>query len=123
MDGGGTIVNNTSIHETEPRPGFTLYSSAKAALGMLTRQLALELAPLRIRVNSVAPGAIALDRDVADTDLKEEIPLGRAGYPEEVAAVVSFLVSDEASYVTGARYLVDGGASVQVIATPVEQPG
>ena len=124
MEGrGGVIVNNTSIHETEPRPGFALYSAAKAALGMLTKQLALELAPLGIRVNSVAPGAIALDRDVAGTELRAEIPLGRAGTPEEVAAVVSFLCSDGASYVTGARFLVDGGASVQVIPVPVEQPG
>ena len=115
--GGGVIVNVTSIHETEPRPGFSVYAAAKAALGMLTRSFALELAP-SVRVVAVAPGAIATERNEEAQSLSPEIPLGRPGTPEEVAALVSFLVSDEASYITGVSYLVDGGAAQQVITRP-----
>jgi NAD(P)-dependent dehydrogenase (short-subunit alcohol dehydrogenase family) len=111
---GGVIVNITSVHEHVPRPGFALYAPAKAALGMLTRSLALELAP-KIRVVAVAPGVIATERNVADAQrLDTEVPLGRAGTPEEVAAVVAFVASDEARYVTGVSYLVDGGLVQQV---------
>jgi glucose 1-dehydrogenase len=112
---GGVIVNITSVHEHIPRPGFALYAPAKAALGMITRSLALELAP-SIRVVSVAPGAIQVERNEFDAEkLKSEIPLGRAGLPEEVAGLVAWLVSDEAAYVTGTSYLVDGGMAQQVI--------
>jgi NAD(P)-dependent dehydrogenase (short-subunit alcohol dehydrogenase family) len=112
---GGVIVNITSVHEHVPRAGFALYAPAKAALGMITRSLALELAPA-VRVVSVAPGVIATERNVADAELlKPEVPLQRPGTPEEVAAAVAWLVSDEAGYVTGASYLVDGGMSQQVI--------
>jgi glucose 1-dehydrogenase len=112
---GGVIVNNTSVHEVVPRPGFALYAPAKAALGMLTRSLALELAP-KIRVVAVAPGAIKVEGNEFDAQrLQSEIPLGRAGRPEEVAALVSWLVSDEAGYVTGVSYLVDGGMAQQTV--------
>jgi NAD(P)-dependent dehydrogenase (short-subunit alcohol dehydrogenase family) len=116
MGEGGAIVNVTSVHEHVPRSGFALYASAKAALGMLTRSLALELAP-SIRVNAVAPGAIATERNEEAQALAGEIPLGRAGEPAEVAAVVSFLASEQASYVTGASYLVDGGFVQHVVVT------
>jgi glucose 1-dehydrogenase len=116
--GGGVIVNVTSVHEVVPRPGFALYAAAKAALGMLTRSLALELAPDGIRVNSVAPGAIATERNEEADDLSSEIPLGRPGTPDEVAAVVSFLVRPEASYVSGASILVDGAMAQQVVTQP-----
>jgi len=116
--GGGSIVNITSVHEHIPRPGFVLYAAAKAALGMLTRGLALELAADGIRVNAVAPGAIATERNVEADELDPEIPLGRPGRPEEVAALVSFLVGDEAEYVTGASYLIDGGMAIQVVTKP-----
>ena len=112
--GGGSIVNVTSIHEHVPRPGLSLYASAKAALGMLTRSLALELAP-EIRVNAVAPGAIVTERNVEAWDLASEIPVGRPGEASEVAGVVSFLLSPDASYVTGASLIVDGGAVLQVL--------
>ena len=107
--GGGVIVNITSVHEHVPRPGFALYASAKAALGMVTRSLALELGGDSIRVVSVAPGAIRTERNAEADDVGNEVPLGRAGSPEEIAALVSWVVSDEASYVTGASLLVDGG--------------
>jgi NAD(P)-dependent dehydrogenase (short-subunit alcohol dehydrogenase family) len=112
---GGSIVNVTSVHEHVPRPGFVLYAAAKAALGMLTRGLALELAEDGIRVNAVAPGVIATERNEEADRLKTEIPLGRAGTPEEVAALVSWLVSDEAGYVTGASIVIDGGAIQHVL--------
>jgi NAD(P)-dependent dehydrogenase (short-subunit alcohol dehydrogenase family) len=110
----GAIVNVTSVHEHVPRTGFALYASAKAALGMLTRSLALELAP-SIRVNAVSPGAIATERNEEAESLAEEIPLGRPGDPAEVASVVAFLLSDDARYMTGASVLVDGGALQQTI--------
>jgi NAD(P)-dependent dehydrogenase (short-subunit alcohol dehydrogenase family) len=112
---GGVIVNITSVHEHVPRPGFALYAPAKAALGMLTRSLALELAPA-VRVVSVAPGAIDVERNEGDAErLRPEIPLERAGRPEEVASLVSWLVSDEAEYATGASFLLDGGMAQQVV--------
>jgi NAD(P)-dependent dehydrogenase (short-subunit alcohol dehydrogenase family) len=117
MADGGVVVNITSIHETQPRPGFAVYAAAKAALGMLTRSFALELAP-RIRVVAVAPGAIATERNEEAGALAPEIPLGRPGEPAEVAALVAWLCSDEASYVTGVSYLIDGGAAQQVIDRP-----
>ena len=116
---GGAIVNITSVHEHIPRPDFAVYAAAKAALGMLTRAMALELAEHRIRVNAVAPGLIATPRNEADAQkLVPEVPLGRPGRPEEVAALVSWLVSDEAAYVTGASYLMDGGMIQQVVDVP-----
>jgi glucose 1-dehydrogenase len=117
--GGGAIVNITSVHEHIPRPNFTLYAAAKAALGMMTRGLALELAPFDIRVNAVAPGVIATPRNEKDAQtLNPEVPLGRPGKPEEVAGLVSWLCTDEASYVTGSSYVIDGGMIQQVVEKP-----
>jgi NAD(P)-dependent dehydrogenase (short-subunit alcohol dehydrogenase family) len=119
MTSGGSIVNITSVHEHIPRPNLSVYAAAKAALGMLTKGLALELGEHNIRVNSVAPGVIATPRNEEDArTLDPEVPLGRAGKPEEVAALVSWLCSDEAAYVTGASYIIDGGMVQQVVKIP-----
>ena len=111
---GGRIVNVTSIHEHAPLPRASAYSAGKAGLGMATQVLALELAPHAVTVNAVAPGHIATPMtgkagvDVSSVSLPE-IPLGRPGAPEEVAAVIAHLVSPAASYLTGASLSVDGG--------------
>jgi NAD(P)-dependent dehydrogenase (short-subunit alcohol dehydrogenase family) len=116
-DQGGVIVNITSVHEHVPRPGFSIYAAAKAALGMLTRGLAIELAP-KIRVVSVAPGVIATERNVEAQELGSEVPLGRPGKPAEVAELVAWVVSDAARYVTGASILIDGGMAQRVVDRP-----
>jgi NAD(P)-dependent dehydrogenase (short-subunit alcohol dehydrogenase family) len=117
--GGGSIVNITSVHEHIPRPNFAVYASAKAALGMLTRALSLELATHNIRVNAVAPGVIATQRNEDDAnELEGEVPLGRPGKPEEVAALVAWLCTDEAAYVTGSSYVIDGGMIQNVVRLP-----
>jgi NAD(P)-dependent dehydrogenase (short-subunit alcohol dehydrogenase family) len=119
MNGGGVIINITSVHEHIPRPGFAVYSAAKAALGMLSRALALELAERSIRVNSVAPGVIKTPRNKDDAEeLDSEVPLGRPGKPEEVAALVAWLCSDEATYATGQSFILDGGMTQQVVKLP-----
>lgn len=115
--GGGSIVNISSIHEDVPFPGFTHYCAAKGGLRMLMRNAALELAPFKIRINNIAPGAIktpiqsATGADFAEKErrLDEIIPWGRLGTPEEVAQVALFLASERSSYVTGSTYYVDGG--------------
>ena len=119
MREGGSIVNITSVHEHVPRAGLAVYAAAKAALGMLSRSLALELGDRDIRVNSVAPGVIATLRNEKDAKrLSSEVPLGRPGKPEEVAALVAWLCSDEAAYVTGQSYIIDGGMTQQVLTIP-----
>jgi NAD(P)-dependent dehydrogenase (short-subunit alcohol dehydrogenase family) len=119
---GSSIVNITSVHELVPRPGFALYAAAKAALGMLTRGLALELAPLGIRVNAVAPGVIATARNSEAASLVDEVPLGRPGEPREVAALVAFLLQED-SYATGSTFTIDGGLAQQVVRQPAaEEP-
>jgi glucose 1-dehydrogenase len=122
-DGGGRIVNISSIHERAPRAGGADYDSAKGGLAQLTATLALELAPRRIAVNAVSPGMIltpmnqsAID-DAAELARKEaSIPGGRAGTAEEVAEAVCFLLSPAADYITGATLTIDGGLSLTVAA-------
>ena len=111
---GGRIVFVTSVHEHQPLRWAAAYSAAKAASGMAAKVMALELAPHGITVNAVAPGHIATPMtgkdgvDPATVDLPQ-VPAGRPGGPAEVAALIAWLASREASYVTGASVVADGG--------------
>jgi glucose 1-dehydrogenase len=112
----GRVINISSVHEDLVFPHFSTYCASKGALRMLMRDLAVELGPLNITVNNIAPGAIAtpinasLLQDKPKLDaLLRNIPLGRLGTPDDVASVAAFLASDEAAYVTGSTYFVDGG--------------
>jgi NAD(P)-dependent dehydrogenase (short-subunit alcohol dehydrogenase family) len=113
-DRGGRIINVTSVHEHVPLRGSAAYCAAKGGLGMLTKVMALELAEHGITVNSVAPGEIATpmtgneDVDPHEVD-RPGIPMGRPGDAREIAAVISFLASPAASYVTGTSIVADGG--------------
>lgn len=111
---GGRIINITSVHEHTPLPQASAYTAAKHALGGLTKSLALELVGHNILVNAVAPGAIATAmNNLSDDDVKAgsmpTIPIARPGKTEEIAGMVTWLCSDDASYVTGQSMIVDGG--------------
>jgi 3-oxoacyl-[acyl-carrier protein] reductase len=108
---GGRIVNMASLSGLKGMAGQTNYSAAKAALIGATKALAQEVAARGVTVNAVAPGFIDTDmtKDLPQDELKQMIPVGRFGRPEEVAAAVAFLVSEEAAYITGEVISVNGG--------------
>ena len=113
---GGKIINISSVHEELPFPHFASYCASKGAVKMLTRNLSIELAPLGITINSIAPGAIEtpinsklLADPVKLNALLLNIPLKRLGTPDDVANLAVFLASAEASYATGATFFLDGG--------------
>jgi glucose 1-dehydrogenase len=115
----GRIINISSVHEDMAFPHFTTYCASKGAMRMLTRNLAVELGPLGITINNIAPGAIItpINKSLLDDKPKldallRNIPVARLGKPEEVAGVAAFLASDEAAYVTGSTYVIDGGLMV-----------
>jgi|HubBroStandDraft_1064217.scaffolds.fasta_scaffold06324_2 glucose 1-dehydrogenase len=112
----GRVINISSVHEDMVFPHFPSYCAAKGGLRMLMRDLAVELGPLGVTVNNVAPGAIItpINKSLLEDKSKLEplltnIPLGRLGTSEEVAGLVAWLASDEAAYVTGSTYFIDGG--------------
>jgi glucose 1-dehydrogenase len=114
--GGGVIINITSVHETIPSGGDVAYAAAKGGLRNLTRTLSVEVAPHGIRVVNIAPGMIATpmtEETLHDPsgleEAKQAIPMGRPGQPREIANMALFLASDEASYITGSSFFVDGG--------------
>jgi glucose 1-dehydrogenase len=113
---GGKVINISSVHEELPFPHFTAYCASKGGVKMFTRNLSIELAPLGITINSIAPGAIEtpintkLLNDPAKLNaLLENIPLKRLGKPEDVASMAVFLASEESNYATGTTFFVDGG--------------
>jgi 3-oxoacyl-[acyl-carrier protein] reductase len=122
---GEAIISISSIHGTRVEPHAAAYDVAKGGIDQVTRVLALELAPHGIRVNAIAPGFIETAMSIGPDGISEtqteafrehyvdgkRIPAGRAGQPAEIASVVSFLASDDASYITGAIVPVDGGLS------------
>ena len=115
----GVILNNSSVHEIIPKPGYVSYSISKGGLENMTRTLALEYAGRGIRVNSVGPGAIItpinnswIHDPAAKAGVESHIPMGRAGSAEEIAAVFAFLASDEASYITGQTVFACGGLTL-----------
>lgn len=121
--GGGSIVNISSIEGLRVRPGHAAYAATKGALLQLTRTTAIELGPRNIRANAVCPGSIETelfrshvdalpDPDAAVADLIARNFLGRLGRPEEVAAAVVHLLSDEAAFTTGQHYVIDGARTV-----------
>eukprot|EP00658_Telonema_sp_P-2_P050745 TRINITY_DN3877_c0_g1_i1.p1 TRINITY_DN3877_c0_g1~~TRINITY_DN3877_c0_g1_i1.p1 ORF type:complete len:279 (-),score=65.38 TRINITY_DN3877_c0_g1_i1:390-1226(-) len=118
-EGGGSIVFDSSVHQIIPKPTYLGYACSKAAIGHMTSTLALEYAGRGVRVNCVAPGAIATPMNMAwieDETKREEvcshIPMGRPGSAEEIAAVFAFLASDDATYITGQTLYACGGLTL-----------
>lgn len=115
---GGIIVNVSSVHEVIPRPQYISYSISKGGMENMTKTLALEYAPQQIRVNAIAPGATATpindwsDEPEKKRTIESHIPMKRVGTSEEMAGVALFLVSDDASYITGQTLFVDGGLTL-----------
>ena len=115
----GKIVNISSVHEELAFPNFAAYCASKGGVRMLTRTLAVELGPLGITINSIAPGAIEtpinaklLNDPMKLQSLLGQIPLARLGRPNDVAGLAVFLASSDSDYVTGTTYLIDGGLTV-----------
>ncbi|WP_084162549.1 acetoacetyl-CoA reductase [Paraburkholderia bannensis] len=115
----GRIINISSVNGSKGAVGQTNYAAAKAGMHGFTKSLALEVARKGVTVNTISPGYLAtkmvtsIAQDILDTKILPQIPMGRLGNPEEVAALVLFLCSDEASFVTGANIPINGGQHMQ----------
>ncbi len=114
----GSIINISSVHENMAFPGFATYCMSKGGMRMMTRDLCVELGPLGIRINNIAPGAVKtainahlLEQPEKMKELRHNIPLGEMGSVDQISGLVSFLASDDASYMTGATLTIDGGLS------------
>lgn len=113
--GGGRIINLSSVHGFSATRNHAHYEATKGGINMFTKALGIELAPHAITVNCIAPGAIEVERyyktnpDYDRDAMGQRIPLGRVGFPKDVAPLAVFLASDDASYITGETILVDGG--------------
>lgn len=118
MRRGSSIINIASLSGARGTPGWGEYGMSKAAIISATQTAALEFGPLGIRVNAVSPGgvatplSVAINGDALSRALEVLAPIGREGQPEDIAAAVHFLASDDAAYVTGQNWFVDGGWSV-----------
>jgi NAD(P)-dependent dehydrogenase (short-subunit alcohol dehydrogenase family) len=120
--GGGSIVNLSSVHGLLMAPGRLVYEAGKSAVIGVTRQMAIDFGPLGIRVNAICPGHILTERLQQRWDeipaglpfFEQQYPLRKCGRPEDIAAAIAFLCSDDASFITGHALVVDGGLSIQL---------
>lgn len=123
LSDGASVINLSSVSSFAALPGTAIYAASKAALNSYTRTSAIELAPRKIRVNAIIPGMVATDLSAKSgmpeeaikgmkTSFESKIPLRRFAQPEEIAKLAAFLASDDASFITGADYTIDGGATV-----------
>jgi NAD(P)-dependent dehydrogenase (short-subunit alcohol dehydrogenase family) len=121
INDGGTIILLSSVNAHSGMPGASVYSASKAGLNSLGRTLSRELSARKIRVNIVNPGPVetpilekaGVPKEAINPDhIAQRLPIGRIGQPEEIARLISFLASDDASFITGAEYNIDGGLSV-----------
>ena len=113
--GKGSVINLTSVHAYQGMHEHSVYATTKGAIVAMTRQLAVELGPKKIRVNAIAPGCIvvenyALASPEMDLDgIAYQLPVGHVGTPTDIANLAMFLASDEARFITGQTYVIDGG--------------
>ncbi|MDA1257185.1 MAG: SDR family oxidoreductase [Chloroflexi bacterium] len=120
--GGGSIVNLASVHGMLMAPNSLVYEAGKSAVIGMTRQMAIDFGPLGIRVNAICPGHIVTeglgrmwkDNPAGLKFFEQQYPIGRTGKPEDIAAAIAFLSSDEASFITGHPLVVDGGLTIQL---------
>ena len=111
----GAIINISSVHAMNTLPGYSIYAPSKGAIVSFTKQLAIEVARLGIRVNCIIPGCILVEADyrknpdLSETEIGNCIPCGFTGQPEDIGKMAAFLASDEAKYITGSIHVVDGG--------------